>query len=558
MTNPNNDNLFKLHEVREPAGNVPPSRAQRDSILSAIRQYITDNSLVCPLSMDELKTHSDGVIAACGADQKYRDFIAVLINNETWRDTVASIPFNKRLLLLPKCLRNHTSCRGEFDHLGLVCDHCGGCMIDDLKTQAEKIGYAVLIAEGSPIVMSLIASGKVEAVVGVSCLSVLERTFPYMEAGAVPGIAIPLLKEGCVDTSVDADWLWEAIYLSSDEKSARLNLDQMRNEVDNWFTEDSLSKSLQINNTKTESLAITFLAAEGKRWRPFLAACAYEALADTALDIQTIPDGLKKAAVAVECFHKASLIHDDIEDEDDLRYGKKTLHATEGIAVALNVGDLLLGEGYRLLAQSDVDSNITSAMLSAAASGHRDLCIGQGNELTWAKEPSIMSEKQVIEIFRKKTSPAFAVALKVGALYAGAGKDVIDVLDEYSDALGVAYQIRDDIADFDNSLEDIELSLLLALAYHQSEGDDRKLLESAWNRTVDFKHAAKDIRNVIEKLKIRYKAFVLMESYKGRALGTLAALKSSRLKSLLRRVVYKIFNDTAIMGCCNDDKTRSD
>lgn len=560
----NPDNLFKLHEVRGDSGNVPVSRPERERILCDIREYISDNSLVCPLSMDELREHSAGVVAACGVDDKYRDFVAVLISNETWRDTLATIPFNKRLLLLPKCLRNHVNCRGEFDEFGLICDHCGGCMIDDLKIQAEKIGYAVLIAEGSPIVMTLIASGKVQAVVGVSCLSVLERTFPYMEAGAVPGIAIPLLKEGCIDTTVDADWVWEAIYLSSEETGARLNLDDLRKEVDGWFTEESLNGLLRINDTVTEALAVKWLGGEGKRWRPFLAACAYQALVDNQRDGDgdSLPDGLMKAAIAVECFHKASLIHDDIEDGDVLRYGEKTLHAAEGVAVALNVGDLLLGEGYRLLAESGADAQITAAMLAVAARGHRDLCIGQGDELTWAREPDAMNERQVIEIFRKKTSPAFAVALKVGALYAGAGQEVIDVLDEYSDALGVAYQIRDDIDDFSLSedgggVESLRPSLLLALAYHKSRGDDRKLLESVWDGSVVFESAAADVGDVIERLGIRYEAFVMMESYKGQALGTLAGLKSAGLKGLLRRVVYKIFNDTNIMGCCNDDKTGS-
>ena len=56
-------------------------------------------------------------------------------------------------------------------------------------------------------------------------------------------------------------------------------------------------------------------------------------------DSQTqFPFGLKKLAIAVECFHKASFVHDDIEDADDLRYGERTLHAEHGIPVALNVG----------------------------------------------------------------------------------------------------------------------------------------------------------------------------------------------------------------------------
>ena len=60
-----------------------------------------------------------------------------------------------------------------------------------LSARAEDLGYAVLIAEGSPIVMTLIETGQIEAVVGVSCLSTLEKVFPYMEAGAVPRSRYP-------------------------------------------------------------------------------------------------------------------------------------------------------------------------------------------------------------------------------------------------------------------------------------------------------------------------------------------------------------------------------
>jgi geranylgeranyl diphosphate synthase type II len=78
----------------------------------------------------------------------------------------------------------------------------------------------------------------------------------------------------------------------------------------------------------------------GKRWRPLLTVAAYQAMSDT--PGKPIPTDLMKLAVAVECFHKASLIHDDIEDGDATRYGEKTLHEEHGLAVALNVGDLLI------------------------------------------------------------------------------------------------------------------------------------------------------------------------------------------------------------------------
>ena len=92
----------------------------------------------------------------------------VLLNNEIWRQPVAGIPYNKRLLLLPKCLRDQDNCPADFDEIGLICRHCGRCILSELQTQAEQLGYAVLIAEGSPVVMSLIETGKIEAVIGVS------------------------------------------------------------------------------------------------------------------------------------------------------------------------------------------------------------------------------------------------------------------------------------------------------------------------------------------------------------------------------------------------------
>ena len=87
-------------------------------------------------------------------------------------------------------------------------------------------------------------------------------------------------------------------------------------------------------------------------------------------------------------------------------------------------------------------------LVAIAAGGHRELCIGQGAELSWMKQPSAITAEQVIEIFRRKTSPAFQVALGIGAALGGANAQTQDVLRDYSDALGVAYQIRDDLDDF--------------------------------------------------------------------------------------------------------------
>src|SRR5438309_9699032 len=432
---------------RPPKTNIPQTPAERSKILQFIRHYVAEFNPVPPLPFDQLKEHADRVVSMLKCDPVYRDYIGVLINNEMWRETLAAVPYERRLLLLPKCLRVESKCPAPFDEFGLLCKQCGLCTIQDLQSEAEKLGYAVLVAEGSAIVMSLIQTGKIEAIVGVSCLSVLERAFPYMEAAAIPGVAIPLLQDDCIDTTVDLDWIWEYIHLTSEDQTRRLDLGALRDEVEFWFGPASLDLILGNAEGETERIARDWLKRAGKRWRPFLTVSAYQALRkDTG---GALPNDIRKIAVAVECFHKASLIHDDIEDNDSMRYGEKTLHEEHGIAVALNVGDLLIGEGYRLIAACHATPAQKAEMLLVASQGQRELCQGQGAELCWARSPQPLTQTQVLDIFRQKTAPAFEVALHLGALYAGtqSHEEVSDVLRSYSEALGIAYQIRDDLSD---------------------------------------------------------------------------------------------------------------
>jgi geranylgeranyl diphosphate synthase type II len=552
------DRVMTARPLRPPQDNVPSTRQARDKLLAAIRAYVEQERPVPPLALEELRAHTDAVLERAGLEHQYSDFAAVLVNNEVWREIVSAIPYEKRLLLLPKCLRSAKGCPARFDELGLLCEHCGRCVIDDLKSQAERLGYTVLIAEGSPVVMSLIESGRIEGVVGVSCLSVLERVFPYMEAGAVPGIAIPLLQDGCANTSVDLDWVWEAIYQTTDDQTRRFDLDALHQQVNGWFTPEALAVVLAPRPGRTEQMALDWMARAGKRWRPFLVLCTYTAL--SVGDSPVREEDLHKVALAVECFHKASLIHDDIEDGDSVRYDQKTLHAEHGVPIALNVGDLLLGEGYRLLAEAGVPEAGKIRLLHAAAQGHRSLCLGQGSELAWMQAPRPLTVAEVLDIFRMKTAPAFEVALRLGAILAGCDEQIHGVLRSYSESLGIAYQIRDDLDDL-RSPRNEELfagrrpSILLALAYEQAAPDERQKIERLWSEaTAD---EARDlVRARIGSAEVEAAAWRLMEAYKAQAIGSLIALKNANFKGLLRRVIGKMFNDFEIMGCCNDPQAR--
>ncbi len=544
---------------RPPQETIPQTRAEREGMRVTIQRYVAANRdrMVPPFVLDELRTHAEDLIARTGINPKYTDYAGVLLSNEVWRDQLATVPYERRLLLLPKCLRIEDKCPAPFDDFGLLCKQCGLCSIQDLQEEAEKLGYAVLVAEGSALVMALIQTGKIDAIVGVSCLSVLERAFPYMEAAAIPGIAIPLLQDDCKDTGIDLEWIWEVIHLDSADQTRRLDLEWLKEEVRSWFSPESLDEILGAPGSRTEEIARDWMAQDGKRWRPFLTACAFKAMADD--PEAPLPAELRKVAVAVECFHKASLIHDDIEDGDAERYGRATLHAEYGVPVALNVGDLLLGEGYRLLASLEAPAAVRAAMVKAAAEGHRTLCLGQGAELHWAREPQPMRIEEVLQIFKQKTAPAFEVALRLGVLYSGSQEDVSEILTKYSDALGIAYQIRDDLEDLTASrisdLAAMRPSLPLAIAMDRAKGESRAVVEQFWRRAA----GADDIGRLTEALaeaKAEDQCRGLLEAYKEEAVRSLKDIDHPSLKGLLRRVIGKIFS-VEIKGWCSEFEARN-
>src|SRR3982751_4246533 len=161
-------------KMRKPQENVPQTKAQRDHVARVVREYVRTHNPVPPMPMDELRVHAEKIIALSGLDPVYRDYCAIIVNNEAWREQLATVPYERRLLLMPKCLRVEAHCPAPFDEFGLLCKKCGLCSIQDLQDEAERLGYAVLVAEGSAIVMAIIETGKIEAIVGVSCLHVLE------------------------------------------------------------------------------------------------------------------------------------------------------------------------------------------------------------------------------------------------------------------------------------------------------------------------------------------------------------------------------------------------
>jgi len=251
----------------------------------------------------------------------------------------------------------------------------------------------------------------------------------------------------------------------------------------------------------TEVIAYDFLSRGGKHLRPFITLGAYHALTgDTATvgdrasgngrhEVE-IPDAVRRAAVSIETFHKASLVHDDIEDDDDFRYGDVTLHRRFGTPTAINVGDYLIGMGYRLLSRESgrLGADVVADILERAADAHVRLSEGQGAELLWRdSRDKGLTLSDALKIYALKTAPAFEAALYSGVRLAGLADQYAEPFRQFAGDLGVAFQILNDLDDWlgddHNKLSacgDVlggRPTVLWALALEGLPAQDRKQIE---------------------------------------------------------------------------------
>lgn len=250
------------------------------------------------------------------------------------------------------------------------------------------------------------------------------------------------------------------------------NLDKIRIEVDSIIREFSFGLS---GKGFTERIAESYVKCDGQRHRPFLLLAFFWALSD----IDEIPLEVKEAVVAVECMHKASLIHDDIEDGDSWRGANPTLHVSHGVPTALNTGDFLAGEAYSLLVRSSVDMAQKLEILAELCDTQRRLCIGQGDDLKYRGKGATITLEVLFGIYKNKTSSLFFLPMYVGSLLAGSRySNMRTSIRRIAEVLGIAYQIKDDLVDPGKG--DVELSVLNILSRKETE----KLFWEKFDETV--------------------------------------------------------------------------
>lgn len=189
-------------------------------------------------------------------------------------------------------------------------------------------------------------------------------------------------------------------------------------------------------------------ARRGKRLRPQMVlrvATGEGAPIENALD----------AAVAVEIFHNYSLVHDDIEDRDELRHGRPTLWSAYGIARAINAGDAMCALSFLSLehAASRLDAARVLRMLALLHEAHAVMCEGQSLDLYFESQRSV-DLPGYYRMIECKTAQLFDASCRLGAHAAGRGEAAIAGYGALGRAYGMAFQIRDDVAGIWSTVDD--------------------------------------------------------------------------------------------------------
>jgi geranylgeranyl diphosphate synthase type II len=192
----------------------------------------------------------------------------------------------------------------------------------------------------------------------------------------------------------------------------------------------------------------------GKRIRPVLTLAIAKMMSKDVSEVMPF-------AAAIEMIHTYSLIHDDLPamDNDDYRRGKLTNHKVFGVAMAILAGDALLNEAFELLLKSATQSAenakqfAEASLFVATAAGKQGMIAGQVIDME--SEGKQTTETTLKDMHKKKTGALIKASILAPAICLGASSEHIKALNNYSENIGVAFQIKDDILDVESTTEEL-------------------------------------------------------------------------------------------------------
>lgn len=201
--------------------------------------------------------------------------------------------------------------------------------------------------------------------------------------------------------------------------------------------------------TLLESMRYSLFAG-GKRIRPVICVKFCEAVGGD-------QSPALNAACAIEMLHTYSLIHDDLPcmDDDDFRRGKLSNHAKYGEFIATLAGDALQAAAFEVLLTSGISSDrvVTAAAILAEAAGAHGICAGQYLDISGNGKNISLNDVEKVHML--KTSALISAAAKIGVIAANGTSEQINAAERYAHAVGLAFQVRDDVLDWTSTTEEL-------------------------------------------------------------------------------------------------------
>ncbi|AVQ23072.1 polyprenyl synthetase family protein [Fusobacterium nucleatum subsp. nucleatum ATCC 23726] len=257
------------------------------------------------------------------------------------------------------------------------------------------------------------------------------------------------------------------------------------------FFETELKKELkELSYPETIAKGMEYAILNGgKRLRPFLLFATLELLN------QNIEKGVK-SAIALEMIHSYSLVHDDLPalDNDDYRRGKLTTHKVFGEAEGILIGDSLLTYAFYVLSQKNLEllssKQIVNIISKTSEYAGIDGMIG-GQMIDIQSENKKIDLETLKYIHSHKTGKLIKLPIEIACIIANLEKDKREVLEEYADLIGLAFQVKDDILDVEGTFEDLGKPV----------GSDVDLHKATYPSILGMEESKKILNNTVEKAK---------------------------------------------------------
>ena len=312
---------------------------------------------------------------------------------------------------------------------------------------------------------------------------------------------------------------------------------QLRDSVEDKLvlTEEKIKSKLASEVNLVEKMTDYHIKTGGKRLRALLTLgtaklCGY---VKGSRDINL--------AACVELIHSATLMHDDVIDEGEVRRGKKTLNKIWDNQSSVLIGDYLLSRCFEMMVE---DGNLEVLKLLSSTSSK----IAQGEVLQLQHKGEVdMLEETYLKIISAKTAELFAAATKVGAILSDVDNKEKDALEFYGRNLGLTFQIADDTLDYNSELKlfgktigqdffEGKITLPIILLFQKLELVEKEKLNKIFNKKVRSKDDFDITISLIKKYKIIEECYQKAQHYINLASNSLSVFKDSKEKEILKNL----------------------